>query len=60
LINVGAVLYRGDFEVGVILINVVAILTGAILQWDDLIVFRNGQPIRDNRRNFVAMTSERG
>jgi hypothetical protein len=37
----------------------VAILTGAILQWDDLIVFRNGQPIRDNRRNFVAMTSER-
>ena len=59
MINVGAVLYRGDFEVGVILINVVAILTGAILQWDDLIVFRNGQPIRDNRRNFVAMTSER-
>jgi hypothetical protein len=59
LINVGAILYRGDFEVGVILINVVAILTGAILQWDDLIVFRNGQPIRDNRRNFVAMTSER-
>ena len=59
MINVGAILYRGDFEVGVILINVVAILTGAILQWDDLIVFRNGQPIRDNRRNFVAMTSER-
>ena len=55
----GAILYRGDFEVRVILINVVAILTGAILQWDDLIVFRNGQPIRDNRRNFVAMTSER-
>ena len=59
MINVGAILYRGDFEVGVILINVVAILTGAILQWDDLIVFRNGQPIRDNRRNFVAITSER-
>ena len=59
MINVGAILYRGDFEVGVILINVVAILTRAILQWDDLIVFRNGQPIRDNRRNFVTMTSER-
>ena len=54
----GAILHGGDFEAGVILINVEAILTEAILQSDDLIVFRNGQPIRDNRRHFVAMTSE--
>jgi len=31
LINVGAILYGGDFEVG-------AISTGAILQWGDLYV----------------------
>ena len=36
LINVGAILYAGDFEMGAILINVGAILTRAILQWGDL------------------------
>ena len=36
LINVGAILYGGNFEIGAILINVGSILTGAILQWGDL------------------------
>ena len=33
LINVGAILYGGDFEVGAILINVGAILTGRFCSW---------------------------
>ena len=36
LIFVGAILYWGDFEVGAILIDVGAILTGVMLQWGDL------------------------